>query len=129
MNWFSVRGRNKTIQDKKMQAIRKKLVISDKLKEYDYVLKKVSEIDVMKKCLFKESQIQCFEFLDKPQSLNMDNILYKNLFTTKEERRKELIETFSLELYENRNYINFTLFSMLEESVRKDIETRFEKNG
>ena len=122
MNWFNIRGRNKSTEEKKIQFIRKRLLMIDRLRDFNFLLKKTSEIDVLKKCLFKDSQILCFKFLDKPQCLNSDNLLYKSLFIPQEDRRKELIEQFSLEYHLNKNHINNTLFSLLEDTIRHDIE-------
>jgi hypothetical protein len=122
MNWFNIRGKNKSSEEKKIQFIRKRLLMIDRLRDFNFLLKKTNEIDVLKKCLLKDSQILCFEFLDKPQYLNSDNLLYKSLFIPIEDRRKELIEQFALEYHMNKNHINNTLFCLLDDSIKQDIE-------
>jgi hypothetical protein len=129
MNWFNIRERNLSKEDQQTEVIRKKLVVVDKLRDYDIVIKKINEIDVLKRLLLNDEQLLCFDFLEKPLSLNTDNMFsrsFKSLVLQMEEKRKLVVEKFGELFYRNKDDIeNSKLYHALDESVRNEIDKMY----
>jgi hypothetical protein len=88
LNSFNCKSSKKGDND--LDILRKKLKAVDKLQDYDMVLKKVNEIEVMKKMLFTDTQLLCFEFMEKPNCItNEENALSRRV--THEDQKKDCL--------------------------------------
>jgi hypothetical protein len=126
MNWFNMKERSRTTDDKKLEMIRKKLSVIDKLSDYDVILKKMNEVDILKRLLLNEVQAACFDYLEKPMNLNSDNMFSKSfnyLIANQQEDKKNIIKEFAELFYTNKDdKVNHKLYFALDEEIRNEID-------
>lgn len=60
----------------KLQTIKNKIIVSDLMRDYNYILKKVIEIDTLKKFILNDSQALCLNYLQKPNDVFSEHGLY-----------------------------------------------------
>jgi hypothetical protein len=127
-NTFGCKSKN----DKDIDILRKKLKAVDKLQDYDMILKKVNEIEVMKKLLFSDTQLLCFDFLEKPNCItNEENALSRSLsllVTQQDQKKDNLINKFvKLISEETLDGTDEKFFKMLDDDVKQDIFKKLNK--
>jgi hypothetical protein len=119
MNWLNIRESNRSNEEKKIQLIRRKLITVDNLRDYYVILKKLSEIDIFKKLFLTETQVKCFEYIEKP--FNVNNMFGNNINENEEEKRKSIIRKFVSEF--KGDQMNIAILNSLEGSVKNEIKT------
>jgi hypothetical protein len=107
--------------------IRKKLSVIDKLSDYDIVLKKLNDIDVLKKLLLNDIQLSCFDYLEKPMNVHTNNLFSQSfnnlLINNTEEKRKNVIKEYAELYYCNKeDSINKKLYNALDDNFREEID-------
>jgi hypothetical protein len=107
--------------DKRINNLRDILKEVDNLQDYDMILKKLNELEIMKKVIFNKEQLLCFEFLEKPHILQQQNSSISN----KDIRMREnLISYFSLLSEDELKGYNETFFNFLEHNLKIDIMSK-----
>jgi hypothetical protein len=120
-NMLNCKGSKKG--DGEIDRLRNKLKAVDKLQDYDMLLKKVNELEVIKKILFTETQILCFEFLEKPCCIsNEENMLSSLLVTQQDKKRDTLVNNFAkLVSEETLNGIDEKFFKVLDDDIKEKV--------
>jgi hypothetical protein len=124
LNMFNCKSSGKS--NSETDILRKKLNAVDKLQDYDMILKKINELEVMKKMLFSDTQLLCFDFLDKPNCITTeDNALSRSLsllVTQVDQKRDNLVNNFSKLISESTlDGMDEKFFRMLSDDVKQDI--------
>jgi hypothetical protein len=115
-----------------LNNLRKKLKVVDTLQDVGYVLKKLNEIDVLKKILLKENQILCFDHLNKPFTTEVDPMLeryFPGVYGSEIKNRELLVDYFaSVKLGNSMNEVDFLLYEHLTNDVKENIKKKVEFN-
>ncbi len=86
LNFFNSLNINKRVNNKSIINIfRNKLLYLDKIKDYRIVLKSINEVNLLKKLIFDENQLACFNyvkdknnFIAEFEAKELDNALLNN---------------------------------------------------
>jgi hypothetical protein len=129
LNMFSCKSKN---ANGEMDTLRKKLKVVEKLQDYDMILQKLNELEVMKKMLFSDTQLLCFEFSEKPNFIfNQENALSRSLslLVTDEDKKKDnLINKLAKLISEEAlTEMDEKLFLMLDDEVKKEVFKKLAK--
>jgi hypothetical protein len=78
-NTFNRKFDSKTAKGKRLEQIRNKILVSDKVRDFNYILDKMTEVDVLKDILLNEHQSLCLSYLQKPREINQGILLIDSL--------------------------------------------------
>jgi hypothetical protein len=116
----------------KLITLQKKLRVVDTLQDFNYILKKINELDVLKKVLLNENQVMCFEYLVKPYRNGEDPVLERQfigIYKTDERNREALAEYFAgLRVGGSMSEIDYALYNCLTEDVKSHVIKKIEKS-
>ena len=73
-----------------MEILRNKLVVADRIRDFNYIAEKMNELDVMKGMMLNEHQSLCLKFLKKPSYVEVNDI--SKTFSTMAKSNEENIE-------------------------------------
>ena len=120
-------GKKFTIDNKKgekMEILRNKLVVADRIRDFNYIAEKMNELDVLKGMILNEHQSLCLKFLKKPSYVEVSDIskTFSTLANSNEEN-VEIISNYFIRLLNEdplSGYDEF-LFKNLDNRVRERI--------
>ncbi len=121
----------KTKRGKNLEEIRKKILVSDKVRDFNYILDKMTELDLMKTIILNEHQGLCLEYIQKPREVDLTDApqRFSKLVNTDQINKKIIQEYFSKLLSEDVliGHDEF-LFRKLDDSIKEDIMINLAKN-
>lgn len=96
----------------KLEKIRTKLQVSDRIRDFNVILNKMNEIDALKSMLLNDHQALCLNYLQKPKDVELNEPLNKFSFliNTEEENQNYTWEDF----YVKRNLRKFKKIEFTE---------------
>lgn len=132
-NTFGRKFDKNTLQGLKMEKIRAKLQVSDRIRDFNFILNKMNELDALKDMLLNEHQALCLSYLKKPNDVEMEEQLHKFSFLlNSEDENKTMIEEYFVKLFMDdvlkENYDQF-LFRRLDDKIKKKIISRLAINN
>ena len=89
-NIFNKKFSNDTRKGEKMEVLRNKLVVADRIRDFNYIAEKMNELDVIKGMMLNEHQSLCLKFLKKPSYVEVSDI--SKTFSTMANSNEENIE-------------------------------------
>ncbi len=123
-NLFGKKFSNETRKGEKMEILRNKLVVADRIRDFNYISEKLNELDVMKGMILNEHQSLCVKFLKKPSYVEVSDIskTFSTMANSNEENIEIVCNYFIRLLNEDplSGYDEF-LFKNLDDSVRDKI--------
>lgn len=129
-NSFNRKFDTKTLKGRRLEQIRNKIIVSDKVRDFNYILDKMNEVDNLKEILLNDHQSLCLSYLQKPREIDLGDSLHRfsNLIT-KEEVNKDTIQKYFLRLlnYETLTEKDEILFNRLEDKLKEKILCRISK--
>ena len=108
-----------------LEEYRKKIIVAEKVREFDHILQKMNELDVLKTILLNEYQKASLDFLQKPKDTNMQ--IFKKFHTSRDAQSGNLesVENYFLNLFReedgNLNDKDEYLFHQLDEKIKQNI--------
>jgi hypothetical protein len=113
----------------KLELIRTKIQVSDRIRDFNYVLKKMDEVDALKMMFLNEQQALCMSYLQKPNDVKIEESLHKFSFLLNpEEENEEIIVNYFTKLLEDPlNKEDSFLFSHINSKIREKVMTRLVK--
>ena len=107
-----------------MEILRNKLVVSDRIRDFNYIAEKMNELDVLKGMILNEHQSLCLKFLKKPSYVEVSDIskTFSTLANSNEENTEIICNYFIRLLNEDplSGYDEF-LFKNLDDRVKDKI--------
>ena len=96
------------------------------------ILQKLNELEVMKKMLFTDTQLLCFEFLEKPNCISNDeNAISRSmsLLVTQEDKKRDTLVNSFVKLFsgETLNGIDEKFFKALDDDVKIEVYKKLSK--
>lgn len=73
-NFFSKKFSRDSKEDARMEILRNKLVVADRIRDFNYIAEKMNELDVLKGMILNEHQSLCLKFLKKPSYVEVSDI-------------------------------------------------------
>jgi hypothetical protein len=121
-NTVESKHRYSTNNDLEIEDIRKKIKVSENMRDFDYFLRKFNEIELIKNVIFNEYQNLSLDYLKKPSQIFDNSSLnesYSNCLIGKEEKLEILTNYFAQNIAEkplsgNDEYI----FNRLEDKIK-----------
>ena len=104
--------------------IRNKIIVSDKIRDFNYILEKMTEVDVMKNLMMNEYQALCLNYLQKPRDLpTSENPQRFSTIVNSEETNISQIQSYFLRLLNEDALVGHDeyLFRGLDESIKEMI--------
>lgn len=124
---------NRKINTKKenINSLKAKLFVVDRLRDFDYILNSLNELEIIKNLLLNENQILCLEYLKKPTvndylSYSGSSLKSYPHFFNFDEENKEILCNYFLNLLKEdplTGYDEF-LFMRLDDDIKKKIERK-----
>ena len=121
---FNRKFNTKTEDGKKLELIRNKIIVSDKIRDFNYILEKMTEVDVMKNLMMNEYQALCLNYLQKPRDLpTSENPQRFSTIVNSEETNISQIQSYFLRLLNEDALVGHDeyLFRGLDESIKEMI--------
>jgi hypothetical protein len=123
-NSFNRKFDMKSDEGKKLEVIRNKIIVSDRLRDFNYILDKMTEVDTIKKMLFNDHQALCLKYLQKPRDISVSNTpnRFSSVLNSDEVNISQIYKYFQKLLNEEelRGYDQF-LFESLDENIKEKI--------
>jgi hypothetical protein len=129
-NVFNGKFNLKTRRGKKLEQIRKKLVVSDKVRDFSFILMKMNEIENLKNIFFNDHQSLSMYYLQKPKQINSNNTPHRFSFLVNSEEinAKYLTEYFVKKMAEGKLVGNDeVLFKQLDQKIKLQIFSHVSK--
>jgi hypothetical protein len=112
-------------KNKELNVIKKKLRVVDSFQDYSFILKKLNELEVLKKVILSDEQLICFEYLNKPFH-NLDNNLEKtfpNIYG--KDDKTNLIQYFiDMKMNKLMSDVDEKLFNAIKFELREEIDKK-----
>jgi len=123
-NSFNRKFDTKTTNGKRLEQIRNKILVSDKVRDFNYILSKMNEVDTLKEILLNEHQSLCLSYLQKPREIDLGDSPHRfsNLITN-EEVNKDTVQKYFQRLLNNETLTekDEILFKRLEDKLKEKI--------
>jgi hypothetical protein len=123
-NFLNCKEKGKKI-DTPMSLLRKKLKVANTFQDYSYLLRKLNELEILKKVMLNDKQILCFDFLAKPYSSDADPLLSQNfsaLFNSEQINKETIVNYYAKVLTEEPlGGYDEKIFKYLNDEVKEDI--------
>lgn len=130
-NLLNIKFEIKTDKGRNLEQIRKKLVVSDKIRDFNYIFDKLTEVDLMKSIILNGDQCLALEYSQKIRELDLGNApqRFSKLVNSDEENKTIIVDYFTNLLTEdilsgNDEYI----FKRLDDKIKKDIMMHLAEN-
>jgi len=126
-NSFNRKFDTKSDDGKKLEDMRNKIIVSDRIRDFSYIIDKMTEIDTMKTILLNDNQALCLKYLQKPRDLS--EIETSNRFSpilNSDEINVSQLNNYFLKLInenELKGYDHF-LFDSLDENIKEKIKNK-----
>ena len=126
-NSFNRKFDTKSDDGKKLEDMRNKIIVSDRIRDFSYIIDKMTEIDTMKTILLNYNQALCLKYLQKPRDLS--EIETSNRFSpilNSDEINVSQLNNYFLKLInenELKGYDRF-LFDSLDENIKEKIKNK-----
>ena len=110
-----------------MEILRNKLVVADRIRDFNYIAEKMNEMDVLKGMMLNEHQALCLKFLKKPSYVEVSDITktFSTLANSNEENAEIICNYFIRLLNEDplSGYDEF-LFKNIDDRIKERILRR-----
>jgi hypothetical protein len=123
-NTFNRKYETQTPKGKRLEQIRNKILVSDKVRDFNYILDKMNEVDILKEILFNEHQSLCLSYLQKPREIDLGDTPHRfSNLTAREEANKDKIQKYFTRLLNQEALTgnDEILFKRLEEKLKEKI--------
>ncbi len=120
-NLFNGKFNLKTRSGKKLEQIRKKLLVSDKVRDFNFILTKMNEMENLKNIFLNDHQSLSMYFLQKPKLITSNNNPHRFSFLVNSEEinAKYLTDYFIQKMEQGKLAGNDELlFRKLEQKIR-----------
>jgi hypothetical protein len=112
---------------KKLEDLRNKIIVSDRIRDFSYILDKMTEIDTIKTILLNNNQALCLNYLQKPRDLS--TIESSNRFSSvlnSDEINVCQIKKYFLKLMNENELKGYDelLFEYLDENIKEKIKSK-----
>jgi hypothetical protein len=129
LNWFNCKF-NKS-KDNSTNVLRKKLSVVNTFQDYTYLLRKINELEILKKVVLNERQLLCFDYLAKPYNSEIDLSLTQSfsvLFNSEQINKENIINYFSRVLNEfPLGEYDEKMFKYLNDEMKEEILKKVNK--
>ena len=115
-----------------MEILRNKLVVADRIRDFNYIAEKMNELDVLKGMILNEHQALCLKYLKKPSYVEVSDITktFSTLANSNEENVDIICNYFIRLLNEDplSGYDEF-IFKNLDDRVKDRIFLKLSTNN
>jgi hypothetical protein len=123
LNFFNCKENKE--KDSQMNLLRKKLQVVNTFQDYSYVLKKLNEIEILKKVILDENHLCCFDYISKPFYSDTDPQLSQNfpeLYNSAQINKENLINYF-IGLLSGEALVGYDekMFKCLNDQMKEEI--------
>ena len=130
-NMLDKKFSNETRKGEKMEILRNKIVVADRIRDFNYIAEKMNELDVMKGMILNEHQSLCLKFLKKPSYVEVSDITktFSSMANSNDENIEIICNYFIRLLNEDplSGYDEF-LFKNLDDRIRERILLKLSNN-
>jgi hypothetical protein len=125
-NTFNRKFDSKTANGKRLEQIRNKILVSDKVRDFNYILDKMTEVDVLKDILLNEHQSLCLSYLKKPRDIDGDTPHRFSSLVTGEEDNRNIIQRYFTRILNQEALVgnDEILFRRLDDKLREKVLSR-----
>lgn len=118
----------KTNNSNQLEKFKNKLIVAYKLRDYEYVLTKMNEVEILKILLLNKCQQSAFRYFKKPVDCETESLFletFQNLLKVENKSKENMIEYYA-DLISNDSLIGHdqTLYENLEDEIKKEIFTK-----
>ncbi len=115
-----------TTRGLRLEEYRKKILLAEKVREFDHILQCMNEMDLLKKLLLNEQQRTSLAFLQKPKNMSVVETVKKyNTFKISNTQNLKMVEEYFLKLInENEGNLNEKdqlIFNELNDRIKNNI--------
>ena len=126
-NTFNRKFDSKTAKGKRLEQIRNKILVSDKVRDFNYILDKMTEVDVLKDILLNEHQSLCLSYLKKPRDIDLGDTPHRfSSLVTGEEVNRDIIQRYFTKILNQEALVgnDEILFRRLDDKLREKVMWR-----
>jgi hypothetical protein len=129
LNWFNCKVSKR--KDEPITLLRRKLKVVNTFQDYSYILRKLNEFETLKKVLFNDKQLLCFDYLAKPYSSEIDPSLsqsFSTLFNSEQINKENLINYYIKVMNEEPlGGYDEKIFRYLNDEIKEEIMRKINK--
>ena len=120
--------KTKTKQEKKFLQLVDKIKISDKIRDFNYIMDKLIEVDLLKNMMLNNYQSLCLNYMQKPRTVLHGQSPHRfSSLVDKADKNIQHIENYFLKLLKEREVSGYDeyIFTNLDDDVKAKILSNF----
>jgi len=130
-NLFNIKFDINTQRGRNLEQIRKKLIVSDRIRDFNYIFDKFTEVDLMKSIILNNDQCLAIEYTQKIRELDLGDSpqRFSKLINSDQENKTKIVNYFTNLLSDDilSGHDEF-IFKRLDDKIKKDIMMHLAEN-